>query len=99
VAMTVKLVPLVERSILNPLSLLLLSVQDRLTWLAATAVAVSDDGAAGRANAGVVAEAGTLAESPAALVAATWNQYEVLGDRPITEKDIALAGAVAMTVK
>src|SRR3972149_6657832 len=50
VAISVKLVPLVERSILKLLSLLALSLQVRLIWLAETALAVRLEGAAGGAG-------------------------------------------------
>ena len=45
VAICVNVVPLLERSTLNPVSLFELSVQDRLIWLDDTAVAVRFVGA------------------------------------------------------
>ena len=55
VVICVKLTPSVERSILNCVSLVELSLQARLIWLAEAAVAVRLLGAAGVADVGVVA--------------------------------------------
>jgi hypothetical protein len=54
VAICPKLVPFLERSTLNPVSLFELSVQERLIWLDDTAVAIRFVGAAGVGVAGAV---------------------------------------------
>ncbi len=61
-----------DRWIVNPVSLVALSVQVRLIWLGLNAVATRFDGAAGGARGSVVAEAVfDQAEGPTALNART----------------------------
>ncbi len=61
-----------ERWIVNPVSLVALSVQVRSTWFGLKAVATRFDGAAGGARAGVVADAVfDQADGPTALKART----------------------------
>ena len=62
----------VDRWMVNPVSLVALSVQVRLIWFGLKAVATRFDGAAGGAKASVVAEAVfDQAEGPIALNART----------------------------
>jgi hypothetical protein len=68
--MTVKVVPFSDRSMENPSSFNELSVQDRLIWVALTALAVRLLGAAGGPSC-VTALAATLAEHPDVLHART----------------------------
>ena len=87
------------RSMANPVSLVELSVQERLICPEDTAVAVSAVGAAGgRTTASVVALAVLeLVEGPALLVARTRKKYGVLALRPVIEA-LAVVPLLAPTV-